>query len=175
MTKEEAKSLYTVAEVVERYGFKVNRQGFIRCPFHDGDNSSSMKIYPRNFHCYACQAHGDIFDFVSMIEKTSFKDALATLGVNDTIEREAVVKKRFERLQKHREAEHRKEEERRAIKREEALANKYKKFFKQAKPLSDVWAYLYHELQALYIARALRSGWDDWEREDFERWLNWID
>ena len=37
MTREEIKQQYSMRDIVERYGFKPNRAGFISCPFHSGD------------------------------------------------------------------------------------------------------------------------------------------
>ena len=39
MTKEELKQRYSMKEIVEQYGFRPNRAGFIRCPFHTGRKS----------------------------------------------------------------------------------------------------------------------------------------
>ena len=47
MTKEELKQRYSMKEIVEQYGFRPNRAGFIRCPFHTGDRDASLKIYER--------------------------------------------------------------------------------------------------------------------------------
>lgn len=80
MTKEEIKMTTSMADVVERYGFRPNRAGFINCPFHDGDRTASLKIYPDSFHCYGCGAHGDIFDFVRLAEHCDFKTAFKILG-----------------------------------------------------------------------------------------------
>ena len=44
MTKDEIKQIYSMSEIVERYGFKPNRSGFIRCPFHPGDKTASKSI-----------------------------------------------------------------------------------------------------------------------------------
>lgn len=80
MTKEEIKATTSMTDVVERYGFRPNRAGFINCPFHDGDRTASLKIYPDSFHCYGCGAHGDIFDFVRLAERCDFKTAFRILG-----------------------------------------------------------------------------------------------
>ena len=41
------------------------------CPFHD-DKNPSMKV-DRRFHCFGCQADGDVIDFVSRLENVSPK------------------------------------------------------------------------------------------------------
>lgn len=80
MTKEEIKKNVTMREVVERYGLKVNRAGFISCPFHQGDHDPSMKIYKDSFHCFGCGADGDVFTFVRNMEHCDFKTAFEILG-----------------------------------------------------------------------------------------------
>lgn len=40
---DEIKSLVTMQQVAEFYGFQVGRSGFISCPFHTGDHTASLK------------------------------------------------------------------------------------------------------------------------------------
>ena len=80
MNREEIKHSYSMREIVERYGFHVNRAGFIHCPFHKGDKGASLKIYPDSFHCFGCGASGDIFTFVQLIDHVDFKEAFQSLG-----------------------------------------------------------------------------------------------
>lgn len=41
------------------------RFGFVRCPFHDGDDTGSLKAYDgdRGWHCFGCHRGGTIIDF----------------------------------------------------------------------------------------------------------------
>lgn len=80
MTTDEIKQSVSMREVAERYGYHPNRAGFISCPFHNGDRTPSMKIYPRDYHCHACGANGDIFSFVMGMENCDFKTAYKSLG-----------------------------------------------------------------------------------------------
>lgn len=80
MDKEEIKRLNPMKDVIQRYGIKVNRAGFCRCPFHLGDREPSMKIYSDSFHCYGCGANGDIFTFVQKYLGCDFKTAYIELG-----------------------------------------------------------------------------------------------
>ena len=80
MDKDEIKQMYSMMDVIQRYGFHPNRAGFICCPFHTGDRTASMKIYPDSFYCFACGAVGDIFTFVQRMENTDFKGAFLALG-----------------------------------------------------------------------------------------------
>jgi DNA primase len=80
MTKDEIKQTYSMEDIISRYGFKSDRAGFIRCPFHVGDKNASLKIYKDSFYCFGCGAGGDIFKFVMLMDGLSFKDAFAELG-----------------------------------------------------------------------------------------------
>ncbi len=81
MTKEEIKDIYSMRDILDRYGLpQPDRAGFIPCPFHQGDREPSMKIYPKDFNCFACAANGDIFTFVMMMEGISFRKAFKELG-----------------------------------------------------------------------------------------------
>lgn len=79
MTLEEIKQI-PMREVVERYGFMPNRAGFIHCPFHPGDKGASLKVYAKDWHCHACNAHGDQIDFVRRMDNLTFKEAFLVLG-----------------------------------------------------------------------------------------------
>lgn len=79
---EQIKELVTMQEVIDLYGFAPNRAGFISCPFHDGDSSASLKIYPegRGWYCFGCGAGGDVIKFVQMLYKINFTQALTRLN-----------------------------------------------------------------------------------------------
>lgn len=48
----------------------------VRCPFHkDRRPSLSISLERKLFHCFACQARGDIIDFVARIEDASLLEA----------------------------------------------------------------------------------------------------
>ena len=76
MTVEEVKRRYPMQEILARYGIELNRAGFCRCPFHPGDNTASLKVYPNNsWYCFGCGKAGDNIKFVQLIDGLSFKDA----------------------------------------------------------------------------------------------------
>lgn len=76
------KDRLTMDEVARRYGFEPNRAGFIQCPFHQGDHTASLKIYPGHggFHCFGCGAHGSVVDFTMLLFDISFAQALLRLN-----------------------------------------------------------------------------------------------
>lgn len=80
MTIDDIKEQYSMRDVVERYGFQVDRGGFINCPFHAGDNTASLKLYKDNFYCFGCHEHGDIFTFIQKMDDCDFKTAFKSLG-----------------------------------------------------------------------------------------------
>lgn len=82
MTKEEIKAKYTMKDVAAMYGIRPNRAGFCSCPFHAGDRTPSLKLYERDFNCYACGANGDVFTFVQLMDDCDFKTAFKRLGGN---------------------------------------------------------------------------------------------
>lgn len=62
---EAVKESVTARHAAEMYGIWVNRSGMVLCPFHD-DKHPSMKVDKR-FHCFGCQADGDVIDFVAKL------------------------------------------------------------------------------------------------------------
>ncbi|MCF0128056.1 MAG: DNA primase [Pseudobutyrivibrio sp.] len=62
---DDVKSRISVRDAAYFYGFHPNRAGMIVCPFHN-DKRPSCKVDGR-FHCFACQADGDVIDFVSRL------------------------------------------------------------------------------------------------------------
>lgn len=64
----EIKSRLPARQVLEHYGFTVDRAGFCKCPFHQGDNTGSLKVYDGSggWHCFACGAGSSVIDFVML-------------------------------------------------------------------------------------------------------------
>lgn len=63
---------------------------FIRCPFHEADDTPSLCIYPETnrWYCYGCNRGGNIFNWIVQFEQTSFPKAvekvIQILGVEYT-------------------------------------------------------------------------------------------
>ena len=133
-------------DILERYGLpQPNRAGFICCPFHK-EKTASMKIYKKDFHCFGCAAHGDIFTFVQLMDGMSFKEAFKELGGDS--DNSFAARKKIYQAQKKREMQ-RKEEEK--LKRERELASLlitvYRGWLGRLEPLSDAWCDTYKALQ----------------------------
>ena len=75
---EAVKQQVTTLQAAEQYGISVNRHGMAVCPFH-ADKHPSMKVDKR-FHCFACQADGDVIDFVSRLFGISAREAAVKLA-----------------------------------------------------------------------------------------------
>ena len=80
---EAVKQSVTTRQAAEHYGIRVGRNGMCVCPFHD-DKNPSMKV-DRRFHCFGCQADGDVIDFVSHLENVSPKEAALMLAQDFSI------------------------------------------------------------------------------------------
>ena len=70
-----------VRAAAERYGLRVNRAAFTNCPFHD-DRHPSLKLYDDHFHCFACQAHGDVTMLAAKLLGLSQLDAAKQLAAD---------------------------------------------------------------------------------------------
>ena len=158
MTREEIKQQYSMRDIVEQYGFKVNRTGFISCPFHTGDRSPSMKIRANHFTCYACGAHGDIFTFVQMMDGLDFKEAFLSLGgtyEEPTFESQLAIY----RARKKKEERARASEKLRKRKNlNNTLISVYRDFMHRSEPFSEVWCDCFNALQyQLYLHEILNG------------------
>lgn len=152
MTSEEIKESVSIREVLQRCGLPApNRAGFIQCPFHKGDRTPSMKIYQKDYHCFACGANGDVFTFLQDYEGISFREAFLELG-GEYPDREnkswfTRQRRRYE-LQKRREKAarkvHEEEEEKEALRQETKLLWICVRLFE---PLSDAWCECYNRFQ----------------------------
>lgn len=161
MTREEIKENTTMIDVLERYGIHPNRSGFIRCPFHEGDRQASLKVYKKDFNCFACGANGDIFTFVQLMEQVSFKEAFQILGgtyekptfsSNLSIYRSNARKRNEQKKRKRKQGEKN---------LNNLLIDVYRKWMQKSEPLSDVWCSCYNALQyQLYIHEIINEGSD---------------
>ena len=161
MTKEELKQRYSMKEIVEQYGFRPNRAGFIRCPFHTGDRDASLKIYEKDFHCFGCGANGDIFDFVQRMDGVSFREAFLSLGGTYRQEKPWSFSQRMARYRREKAKEQRKKEQHREEEKKRfnlLLIGIYRKNFQTAEPFSDAWCDSYNAMQyQLYVHGALNG------------------
>ena len=57
---------------------KLNRSGFVRCPFHN-EKTGSCKINGNRFKCFGCGEFGDTIDWLMKTEGRSFADVIKSL------------------------------------------------------------------------------------------------
>lgn len=77
----------SLPDLAASYGVKLDRNGKEWtgcCPFH-ADDTPSFSIFPgkdgvQRFHCFGCQEHGDVVDFVRAIKGVDAREAIAILG-----------------------------------------------------------------------------------------------
>ena len=75
---EAVKQAVPTRQAAEYYGVQIGKNGMACCPFHD-DKHPSMKI-DRRFHCFGCQADGDVIDFVARLFGLSSYEAAKKLA-----------------------------------------------------------------------------------------------
>lgn len=158
MTREDIKENVSMRDVVERYGYYPNRLGFISCPFHSGDRKASLKVYEKDYHCFGCGSHGDIFTFVMNIENCSFKEAFEILGgtyENHGFESDLIKYRSEQRKAMKEKAERRRKED---LQLNLEKIDIYKNCIEKSDPLSDVWCDCQNALQIeLYHNEILRE------------------
>ncbi|WP_039242627.1 CHC2 zinc finger domain-containing protein [Clostridium botulinum] len=67
-------------------GERFNRQGYIKCPFHNEKTPSlKVKYFPdankERWHCFGCDDTGDAIDFIMKYKNSSYKEARQYLGL----------------------------------------------------------------------------------------------
>lgn len=109
---EAVKDNVTTRQAAEAYGIRVNRNGMAVCPFHN-DRNPSMKV-DRRFHCFGCQADGDVIDFAARLFGLNSKEAALKLAADFSVNYEArghgppqrkPLRKRLTEMQKFKQAE----------------------------------------------------------------------
>ena len=86
---QDVKELLDIRQVVEFYGFKINRAGQFPCPFHN-DKHPSASIKNDYFNCFACGVGGDVIKFTAMLFGLKNYDAckklIADFGLHIEVE-----------------------------------------------------------------------------------------
>lgn len=86
---QQIKDRLNIIDVISPYVelHKAGKHFKARCPFHN-EKTPSFNVSPERgmYHCYGCQAGGDIFTFIQEIEKVDFKEALRILAEKANVE-----------------------------------------------------------------------------------------
>lgn len=99
-------------DILNTYGFELNRAGYINCPFHS-EKTASLRIHKNklSFKCYGCGEQGTFIDFVSKLFNLDFRQAvekidydfhLGILNVKRTYKEAVELKKRMNELKQRR-------------------------------------------------------------------------
>lgn len=75
---DDVKQALNIRQVVEHYGYKVNRAGQFICPFHN-DTRPSASIKKDYFNCFVCGAGGDVITFTARLHGLKNYDACKKL------------------------------------------------------------------------------------------------
>ncbi len=81
---ESVKRSYELAAVIESYGVKLTKKGsnYVGlCPFHK-EKTPSFTVNPKTnlYHCFGCNAGGDVIGFVTKKEGIGFREAYEKLN-----------------------------------------------------------------------------------------------
>ncbi len=85
---ESVKSRSSLLSLLTQYNLAATKKGnshFATCPFHDVDGheekTPSLSIDPEKnlYHCFSCDAKGNVIQFVQAMEKITFPDAVNKL------------------------------------------------------------------------------------------------
>lgn len=100
--KEEIRASNDIVDVISQYVTlkKSGRNYFGLCPFHS-EKSPSFSVSPdrQYFHCFGCHKGGDVFTFISEIERVSFREALEMLAEKSGIALPTVENPEFNKNQ----------------------------------------------------------------------------
>ena len=100
--KEEVRSANDIVDVISQY-VTLKRSGrnfFGLCPFHKEKSPSfSVSADRQYFHCFGCHKGGDVFTFVSEIERISFRESLEFLAERARIQLPTVENSEFNKTQ----------------------------------------------------------------------------
>lgn len=81
---QDLKSRLNIADIVKRYVSLKNAGGRLvgLCPFHN-EKTASFGVNPEKgfFHCFGCQASGDVIDFYCRINGLDFREGLEQLAL----------------------------------------------------------------------------------------------
>ena len=150
MTSDELKQSISMREIVERYGIKIDRNGFCCCPFHK-EKTGSMKIYKDSYNCFGCGANGDIFSFVMGMDNCDFKTAYKSLGGTYKDRSDYQHKMYQYKLQKRKETENRRLQRAREDKLQTLEEIKMQKLFAWFFPVfSEEWCDAMNRLEYLF-------------------------
>ena len=80
---EEIKQNVSMYDVLEQYGYVLNRTGAMSCPFHE-EKTPSFRVYHNGtrWHCFGCGSGGTVIDFIMQLFHLDFYQAIVRLNMD---------------------------------------------------------------------------------------------
>jgi len=82
ITRDDIISAFPLRDIMQTYGVELqNVSGKLMaiCPFHPDKNPSMQFYEDQHFHCYGCEAHGTVIDFIALKQNQDTKDVFKML------------------------------------------------------------------------------------------------
>ena len=136
---EDVKRQLNIRQVVEFYGFKVNRANQFICPFHN-DHKPSASIKNDYFNCFVCGSGGGLITFTAKLHGLSNIDACKKLDQDFHLGLSQQPVSHIDRLKADRERAKRQAE----LKRQKEIENLIQR---TGRILADYHCYLWQGLQ----------------------------
>jgi len=77
MEIQDIKANLPLANVLQHYNLKQDKNNMLRCPFHEDSTASLQVSFSQNkYKCHACDKKGDVIQFVQDYEKLTKHEAL---------------------------------------------------------------------------------------------------
>lgn len=79
MNKTKLKEKVDLAEYISNY-LDLDQNNKSLCPFHENDTDPSLSVKGKIWKCFGCGVGGDIYNFIMLFHKLSFKEAVIHLA-----------------------------------------------------------------------------------------------
>ena len=152
------KQSVSMIDVLNFYGLRPNRRGFIPCPFHR-EKTASFKAYPKDkgFYCFGCGESGDVIDFVVKYFNLNFIEALKKLNDDFNLGLDININTPIARTRENTKAEEVRRERHEEEERKRQLNNLYDELCEIHRGMyKNQQKYRYNPLHPIYINN---SGW----------------
>ena len=104
MRAEDVRRNVSIGQVLALYGHDIPQKKYLKCPFHGGEKTPSLRIYEdqNRWHCYGCGRGGTVLDWVMQSEQIGFRESIQFLadrfGLSGTVS--PVTREQIQREQK---------------------------------------------------------------------------
>lgn len=151
MNVAQIKEVYSMKDILHRCNICIRRGDFCTCPFHNGDNTPSMKVYDKDYYCFACGKGGDFINFVQNYHGLSFKDACEWIS-GEELAKSTKQQIAYAKIRREKEERRRQEGEADLKEANETLTGLWQKYLELAptsdtEPFPDEWTDAYNKWQ----------------------------